>query len=419
MIGLCDCNNFFASCERVFRPDLNGRPVVVLSNNDGCIVARSNEAKALGIKMGTPLFQARDVIEKNNVAVFSSNYQLYGDMSNRVMSVLRSAVPQIEVYSIDEAFLDVREIPLEKLQQTARDLSARVWREVGIPVSIGIAPTKTLAKIASKLCKKYPALKGGCLMYKKADVEKVLGRFPVEDVWGIGRRSVKKLAAMGVRTALDFYNLTPAAVYNKFTVTGLRTWKELHGEPCINFEDTQADRQTVCVSRSFAKEMRELDELDAAIATFTAKVAEKLRRDNLCASQMSVFILTNRFREDEPQNYQIHTTLFDVATDDTLEMSQAASEALKKIFRKGYGYKKAGVMVTEIVPSGHVQGSLLDTVDRTKRGALMDIIDSINKTAGGNTVRLASQGTIDQFSTRTMTSRRFTTSWDEIMEVKC
>ncbi|MBP9987281.1 MAG: SOS mutagenesis and repair protein UmuC, partial [Bacteroidales bacterium] len=166
MIGLCDCNNFFASCERVFRPDLNGRPVVVLSNNDGCIVARSNEAKALGIKMGTPLFQARDVIEKNNVAVFSSNYQLYGDMSNRVMSVLRSAVPQIEVYSIDEAFLDVREIPLEKLQQTARDLSARVWREVGIPVSIGIAPTKTLAKIASKLCKKYPALKGGCLMYK-------------------------------------------------------------------------------------------------------------------------------------------------------------------------------------------------------------------------------------------------------------
>ena len=419
MIGLCDCNNFFASCERVFRPDLNGRPVVVLSNNDGCIVARSNEAKALGIKMGTPLFQARDVIEKNNVAVFSSNYQLYGDMSNRVMSVLRSAVPQIEVYSIDEAFLDVREIPLEKLQQTARDISARVWREVGIPVSIGIAPTKTLAKIASKLCKKYPALKGGCLMYKKADVEKVLGRFPVEDVWGIGRRSVKKLAAMGVRTALDFYNLTPAAVYNKFTVTGLRTWKELHGEPCINFEDTQADRQTVCVSRSFAKEMRELDELDAAVATFTAKVAEKLRRDNLCASQMSVFILTNRFREDEPQNYQIHTTLFDVATDDTLEMSQAASEALKKIFRKGYGYKKAGVMVTEIVPSGHVQGSLLDTVDRTKRGALMDIIDSINKTAGGNTVRLASQGTIDQFSTRTMTSRRFTTSWDEIMEVKC
>ena len=256
-------------------------------------------------------------------------------------------------------------------------------------------------------------------MYKKADVEKVLGRFPVEDVWGIGRRSVKKLAAMGVRTALDFYNLTPAAVYNKFTVTGLRTWKELHGEPCINFEDTQADRQTVCVSRSFAKEMRELDELDAAVATFTAKVAEKLRRDNLCASQMSVFILTNRFREDEPQNYQIHTTLFDVATDDTLEMSQAASEALKKIFRKGYGYKKAGVMVTEIVPSGHVQGSLLDTVDRTKRGALMDIIDSINMTAGGNTVRLASQGTIDQFSTRTMTSRRFTTSWDEIMEVKC
>lgn len=419
MVGLCDCNNFFASCERVFRPDLNGKPVVVLSNNDGCIVARSNEAKALGIKMGTPLYQARDVIEKNNVAVFSSNYQLYGDMSNRVMNVLRSAVPQIEVYSIDEAFLDVREIPLEKLQQAARDLSARIWREVGIPVSIGVAPTKTLAKIASKLCKKYPALKGGCLMYRKADVEKVLGKFPVEDVWGIGRKSVKKLSAMGVRTALDFYNLTAATVYNKFTVTGLRTWKELHGEPCINFEDTQPDRQTVCVSRSFAKEMKDLEELDAAVATFTAKVAEKLRRQDLFATQMSVFILTNRFREDEPQHYQIHTTLFDVATNDTLEMSQAASETLRKIFRKGYGYKKAGVMVTEIVPKGSVQGSLLDSMDRSKRSALMDVMDSINRIEGGNTVRLASQGAMDQFSSRTMTSRRFTTSWDEILEVKC
>ena len=419
MIGLCDCNNFFASCERVFRPDLNGKPVVVLSNNDGCIVARSNEAKALGIKMGTPLFQAREVIEKNGVAVFSSNYQLYGDMSGRVMNVLRGAVPQIEVYSIDEAFLDVSEIPLEKLQQAARELSAKVLREVGIPVSIGVAPTKTLAKIASKLCKQYPALKGGCLMYRKADVEKVLGRFPVEDVWGIGRRSVKKLAAMGVRTALDFYNLTAAKVYDNFTVTGLRTWKELHGEPCINFEDREQERQTVCVSRSFAKEMRELDEIDAAVATFTAKVAEKLRRQSLYAGQMSVFILTNRFREDSPQHYQIKTTLFEVATNDTLEMSQAASEMLRKIFRKGYGYKKAGVMATDIVPVKGVQGSLLDTVDRSKRNALMEIMDSINSTEGGNTVRLASQGAMDQFSSRTMTSRRYTTSWDELLEVKC
>ena len=198
MVGLCDCNNFFASCERVFRPDLEGRPVVVLSNNDGCIIARSNEAKALGIKMGTPLFQARDVIGKNSVAVFSSNYQLYGDMSNRVTSLLREAVPAIEIYSIDEAFLDLDGLPIEGLQQKGRDLSAKIRKCTGIPVSIGIAPTKTLAKIASKLCKRYPKLQGCCLMYRPEDIEKVLRKFPVSDVWGIGRRTWRKLAAIAV-----------------------------------------------------------------------------------------------------------------------------------------------------------------------------------------------------------------------------
>ena len=196
MLGLCDCNNFFVSCERVFRPDLEGRPVVVLSNNDGCIIARSNEAKALGIKMGTPLFQIRDLIRMENISVFSSNYQLYGDMSQRVMNILRQSAPGIEVYSIDEAFLNLDQMPLEKLQPFARALSARIRREVGIPVSIGVSPTKTLAKIASKLCKSYPALKGGCLMYRKQDVEKVLSKFPVGDVWGIGRRICARLNAM-------------------------------------------------------------------------------------------------------------------------------------------------------------------------------------------------------------------------------
>ena len=417
-IGLCDCNNFFVSCERVFRPDLEKRPVVVLSNNDGCIVARSNEVKALGIKMGTPLFQVRDLVRRHNIAVFSSNYQLYGDMSQRVMNILRKETPGIEVYSIDEAFLNLNEMPLESLQPFARNLSARIRREVGIPVSIGISPTKTLAKIASKLCKQYPALKGGCLMYRTQDVEKVLGRFPVSDVWGIGRRSNAKLQAMGITNALGYYNMPQEQVNYLFHLPGLRTWKELHGEPCIGFEDVQPDRQTVCISRSFAKEMTTLEELDAAVSTFTSKVAEKLRAQGLCAQQMSVFILTNRFREDAPQNYQIKTTLFGVATDDTLEMSERAALSLRQIFKSGYAYKKAGVMVTRLVPRRGVQSSMLDNIDRLRRASLMETIDSINKIEGNYTVRLASQGEMDQFSARTMTSRRFTTRWDEIIDVK-
>ncbi len=418
-IGLCDCNNFFVSCERVFRPDLEHRPVMVLSNNDGCIVARSNEVKALGIKMGTPLFQVRDLVRKHNISVFSSNYQLYGDMSQRVMNILRQAAPGIEVYSIDEAFLNLDEMPMDGLQQFARGLSARIRREVGIPVSIGISPTKTLAKIASKLCKQYPALKGGCLMYRPQDVGKVLARLPVGEIWGIGRRSRAKLERLGVSSALDFYEMNPAEVYNQFTVTGLRTWKELHGEPCIGFEDVHPDRQTVCISRSFAREMTTIEELDAAISAFTGKVAEKLRKEGLCAEQMSVFILTNRFRDDAPQNYQMKTTLFEVATDDTLEMSERAAQCLRQIFRRGYAYKKAGVLATRLIPRRGVQASFLDGVDRPRRAALMETIDAINKAGGNYTVRLASQGEMDQFSSRTMVSRRFTTRWDEIMEVKC
>lgn len=419
-VGLCDCNNFFVSCERVFRPDLEGRPVVVLSNNDGCIIARSNEAKALGIKMGTPLFQARDIIRRENISVFSSNYQLYGDMSSRVMNILRGSVPEIEVYSIDEAFMDMGTMPVEQMQGFAQGLSRRIRREVGIPVSIGVSPTKTLAKISSKLCKRYPALKGGCLMHRRQDVEKVLASFPLKDVWGIGRRSAAKLAAMGAQNAIDFYNMRGDAVDKMFTITGLRTWKELHGIKCIGFEDLQQDRQTVCISRSFSKEMTTLEDLDAAVSTFTAKLAEKLRKSGLCAQQLCVFILTNRFKEDAPQSYQIRNFLFDVATDDTLELSQRASVCLKQIFRSGYGYKKAGVMATRLVPRRGLQRTLLDDIDtRSRRQSLMAAIDAINASEGNYTVRLASQGMMDQFSTRELISRKYTTDWSEILEVKC
>lgn len=417
MVGLCDCNNFFASCERVFRPDLNGRPVVVLSNNDGCIIARSNEAKALGIKMGTPLFQAKDVIEKNGVTVFSSNYQLYGDMSNRVISILKETVPAIEVYSIDEAFLDLEGLPLEGLQQKGRDLSARIRRDTGIPVSIGIAPTKTLAKIASKLCKQYPKLRGCCLMYRPQDIEKVLRKFPVGDVWGVGRKYRRKLESLGVETAWDFASLPRSEVSRMMSITGVKTWLELHGEPCIRFDDVPRDRQSICVSRSFAHDMTDLSQLDAAVATFTTKVAEKLRSEQMKAYVLHVFILTNRHRDEKPQDYSIRTTGFEVATNSTLELTEAASKALKVIFKKGFGYKKAGVMVTDLVDSDKVQGVFFDTVDHEKQDRLMKVIDSINLSNGRSTVRVASNGEMDQYSTRAHVSRRFTTRWDELMEV--
>lgn len=252
MYGLCDCNNFFVSCERLFRPDLEGRPVVVLSSNDGCVISRSNEAKTLGIRMGQPYFQVRGMIERHDVAVFSGNMALYGDLSRRVIGRLRELVPAAEVYSIDEAFIDFGGIATEELDALGHRLGRTIRRDTGIPVSIGIAPTKTLAKIASKLCKSYPRLDGCCLMHRAEDVDKVLGRFPVGDVWGIGRRHRAMLQAAGVATARDLAQRSEAWVRGRMGITGVRTWRELRGEACIDFETAPAARQQISVSRSFA-----------------------------------------------------------------------------------------------------------------------------------------------------------------------
>ena len=418
MIGHCDCNNFFVSCERTFRPDLNGKPVVVLSNNDGCIVARSNEAKALGIKMGTPLYQVRNLVERENVTVFSSNYQLYGDMSNRVMLTLRNSLPAIEVYSIDEAFLMLDGIAEDELHERGLALAKKIKQDTGIPVSIGIAPTKTLAKIAGKLCKKYPALKGCCYMHRPEDIEKVLRNFPIEDVWGIGRRHFAKMKLWGVHTAWDFTQLPADFVQKQMTITGLRTYRELKGEPCIKLEHETPDKQSICVSRSFAKEMYDINELRSAVTTFAATVSEKLRHQNSCAYQITVFIYTNRHRQDMPQNYESRTFRFSVATNSTLEICKTAASVLKAIYKSGYGYKKAGVIATDLVPSQAAQGSLFDTVDRNKHQRLMSAIDNINKTQGNNTVSIASQAQIATFSNRNHTSPKYTTDWNDIIEIK-
>ncbi len=418
MIGLCDCNNFFVSCERVFNPSLVGRPVVVLSSNDGCVIARSNESKALGIKMGQPLFQVRTLISQHNVAIYSTNFPLYGDMSHRVMETLRGELPSIEIYSIDEAFLDMNEIATDKLKEYGERLSKKVKRNTGIPVSIGIAPTKTLAKIASKLCKSYPKLNGACLLYRPEDVEKVLSTLPIEDVWGIGRQSSKMLRVYNITTALQFTLASREWVQAKMGISGIRTWLELRGESSILFEQRASDKKSIMVSRSFAHDIASVDELHAALAAFVSSAAEKLRRQRSVAGAMQVFLLTNRHRADLPQHNANEVILFDTPTESTIELASSASKALRRVFKQGYGYKKVGVILYDIRPSSGVQSSLFNDVDHSKHSNLMKQLDNINSHYGKNSVRLGAQNNDSKRVSSEYLSPRYTTEWDDILKVK-
>ncbi len=418
MIGLCDCNNFFVSCERLFNPSLAGCPVVVLSSNDGCVIARSNESKALGIKMGQPLYQVRDIVQRENVAIQSTNFPLYGDMSRRVMETLRDNLPSIEVYSIDEAFLDMSAIATDKLKSYGEQLSSVVQRNTGIPVSIGIAPTKTLAKIASKLCKSYPKLNGACLLYRPEDVEKVLSSYPIEDVWGIGRRSSKMLRTYDIDTAARFREAPKEWVRSKMGITGLRTWLELWGESSILFDESHPDRKSIMVSRSFASEIYNFDELHTALAGFISSAAEKLRAQQSVAGQMQIFILTNRHRSDQPQYNANEIIAFDTPTDSTIEAASKAAKVLRKLYREGFGYKKAGVIFYDIRPAGQVQASLFDTTDHTRHKSLMQQLDSINSQFGKNSVRLGAQSSAKKIVSSNYLSPQYTTKWEDIIKVK-
>ena len=415
MFALADCNNFFASCERVFRPDLQGKPVIVLSNNDGCAVARSNEAKALGIKMGDPFFKIRHIVEKHNVAVFSGNMALYGDMSQRVRWVLEEFAPAVEVYSIDEAFLDLRGVKDVDFDSYAKQISAECWRLTSIPVSVGIAPSKTLAKIASKLCKQYPKLKGGCYMHRPQDIEKVLRKFPIEDVWGIGRKTTAKLHAMGIRNAWDYTQLPEYAVRKMFALPGVRTWRELRGEPCIEFEDAFEAKQSICVSRSFAKEISDVEELSEQIANFASSMAEKLRQQGSVLSQMAVFAFTNRFKDDQPQTYRNSLVNFENPTNNQRVIVSSAVSAAYEMFRSGYAYKKAGVIATHIAQETDVVLSLFDDRLATeKEHRLTAALDAINCTFGRGMVKLAVQGSGHIKSSSERQSPHYTTNWNDI-----
>lgn len=418
MFALADCNNFFASCERVFRPDLQGKPVIVLSSNDGCAIARSNEAKALGIKMGDPLFKIKDIVQKHNVAVFSGNMALYGDMSQRVRWVLQEYAPAIEVYSIDEAFLDLRGVQNIDFDVFAKHISAQCWKMVSIPVSVGIAPTKTLAKIASKLCKHYPKLKGGCYMHRPQDIEKVLRKFPIEDVWGIGRRSAAKLKQKGLNTAYEFTQLQEKNVQSIFGITGVRTWRELRGIPCIEFEDGFDAKQSICVSRSFSSEIYDVKELQEQLANFASTMAEKLRKQGSAVAEMLVFAHTNRFKENQQQDYANALVVFMTPTADQRTIISHAVQAVQNLCKKNCGYKKAGVIATKIVAETNVMRSLFEDTDLVKReNSITAAVDAINNTFGKGTIKLAVQGSGRIKTTSENQSPHYTTKWSDLPHV--
>lgn len=421
LFGLADCNNFYCSCERVFRPDLRNKPVVVLSNNDGCIIARSEESKALGIRMGEPFYQVKDALERSNVAVFSSNYTLYGDMSRRVMSLLSKCAPGIDVYSIDEAFLNFEDIAdTEALAEECWLMVKHIGKGTGIPVSLGIAPTKTLAKMASKFAKRHKAYEGVCMIDTEEKRVKALKLFPVEDVWGIGPRHAKQLMCHSIQTAWDFTQKNEGWVRRHFTVTGVRTWKELRGESCISIDELP-HKKSICTSRSFPENgLDKLADLEEAVANFAALCSNKLRQGNTVCSNMTVFAYTSRFRTDVPSNYMHFSICFPVPTNSQQEMVDAAVRNLRKEWQSGYySYKKAGVIAWNISPDNAIQGNLFDAIDRKKQASLAKAIDEINRKNGYNTIRTAIQDYRKNWHLKNeYISKQYTTNIDKVIKVK-
>lgn len=418
MYSLVDCNNFFASCERVFQPNLRNVPIVVLSNNDGCVVARSNEAKALGIPMGEPVFKLTKLIEEHGIAVFSSNYALYGDMSHRVMTILSQFVEDMEVYSVDESFLSFKGFENYDLKEYGSKIVKAVTKGTGIPVSMGIAPTKTLAKIASKFAKKYKGYDGVCLIDSEEKRIKALKLFEIGDVWGIGRRYRKKLEYYGVKTAYDLTQKSETWVRKQMTVVGVRTWKELRGIPVLKLEHIPPAKQTICTSRSFGEMIEDFDTLMESVANFTASCARKLRAQRSCAGVLQVFIYTNRFREDLPQYDNSLMMTLPTPTNDVTELIHYARLALKNIYKAGYRYKKAGVIVMDIEPQDSVQQNLFNERDRMKHEKVMEVMDKVHKRYGTRILKVAAQGTGKKWALKSeYLSKQYTTNPDDFIEI--
>ncbi len=419
MFALVDCNNFYASCERVFRPDLIGKPIAVLSNNDGCVIARSNEAKAVGIPMGAPAFQYEALFEQHKVYVFSANFSLYGDMSQRVMHILQEYAPEVEIYSIDEAFLRFDGFEHYDLKQYAIGMKQKVLQWTGIPISIGIAPTKSLAKIANKIAKKFPAQTGNvCIIETEKQQIKALKWLDVADVWGIGRRHAKRLKALGVQSAFDFTELDEEWVKTNMSIVGLRLQKDLKGMPVFDLETVQP-KKNIAVTRSFERHYTELRELKERVTTFAVSCAEKLRQQKSCCNSLMVFIHTNGHRKDLQQYSRNIVVKLPFPTNSNMEIAKFANLALEKIFIEGFCYKKAGVIVQDFTPESHIQSTLFESRD-VRHIALMKAIDEINNQYGRQKLRLASQDLKRVWKMKQQKlSPRYTTQLSEIITVYC
>lgn len=417
MFALIDCNNFYASCERAFRPDLNGKPVVVLSNNDGCVIARSNEAKAVGVPMGAPAFEYEELFKKNKVHVFSANFALYGDMSQRVMSILSEYTPDLEIYSIDEAFLKLKGFEKYNLQTYGEEMQQRVTKWTGIPISIGIAPTKALSKVANRIAKKYPKeTKSTYIIDSEEKRIKALKWIKTEDIWGIGRQHAKRLKVLNINTAYDFTQMTDSWVQKHLSIVGLRLKLDLQGIPTLDFEIIQP-KKNIATTRSFEKLYTEFDDLKERVITFAVSCSEKLRRQKSACNAMMVFIHTNEYRKDLPQYSRNIVIKLPYPTNSSIELAKFATDGLAKIFKQGYSYKKAGVIVMDFTSEDNIQLNIFENSD-ARHIPLMKSVDKINALFGQQKVKLASQDIKKMWKMRQLKlSPRYTTNLNEIIIV--
>jgi DNA polymerase V len=414
MIGLVDCNNFYVSCERVFRPELQGKPVVVLSNNDGCIISRSEEAKKLGIEMGEPAHKRESFLKENNVYSFSSNYALYGDMSQRVMDILREAIPEIEVYSIDEAFINLDGI--SNLRSYLTELRAKILRCTGIPVSIGAGITKTLAKVANKEAKQ----NNGVLIIDTDEFhEEILKRTPVGKVWGIGRQYQRLLSNYQIVTAWQFTQQNENWVKKNMSVVGQRVQRELMGKPCISIENAPSAKKAIATTRGFGKKINNKELIKEAVSTHAIRCAEKLRKQHSVANLLTVFIHTDPFNPNEKMYYKSQTVILPVPTNSNAFLVKAAFKAFDSVFLNGLWYKKAGVIVSGITTEAHLQGNLFFEEDRVRQNKISEATDTINRKYGRDTLKLAAQGTGNEWKHKqAKLSRGYTTSMKDVIVVK-
>jgi len=420
MIGLVDCNNFYVSCERVFRPDLEGKPVIVLSNNDGCAISISDEAKAFGIRMAVPVHMVMDIVRKNHIHMFSSNYTLYGDMSDRVMKTIASFIPQMEIYSIDETFLDLTDVPVRELEPLAKKIKATVKQYTGIPVSIGVAKTKTLAKMANRFAKKTKKPVGVHVMHDEMQAAEVLRFTKVEDVWGIGAEHAHRLHKLGVNSAADFVKLPPEWVRKNMSVVGLRMMKEMLGERCLEWEFVRPKRKAVRSSRSFGQLITDRKDIEEAVSNFAATCALKLRKEYSCAKTLQVWIETNPFRYEDKQYSRNITMKLEVATNNSGELIRHAMKGLDIIFTTGYNFMKAGVLVTDLVSSDKIQQGIFLKGESKRESKAMRIMDVLNNTYGTNTVRMAAQGYERKWKLKAaMLSPCYTTNIYHVPKIKC